>query len=146
MLAYKYSSYIHETHWSMIIRSCHPQIFTKIEPIWRWEHTRLLFQANDYWVLITTLYNILYKVVISMCPSLNSTCDFVLNSCYTVMLTKPANEQLTYTHRVKTICIPVSAGYYHTIIQRVKMDKHQSSAKNVWVLGAAHIHKHAYKL
>lgn len=62
------------------------------------------------------------------------------------MLTKPAKEQLTYTHRVKTICIPVSAGYYHMIIQRVKMDKNRSSAKNVWVLGAAHMHKHAYKL
>lgn len=145
MLAYKYSSYTHETHWSVIIRNCHPQIFAKIEPIWRWENTRLLFQANDYGVLITTSYNILSSQV-SMCPSLNSTCDFVLNSCYTVMLTKPAKEQLTYTHRVKTICIPVSAGYYHMIIQRVKMDKNRSSAKNVWMLGAAHIHKHAYKL
>lgn len=145
MLAYKYSSYTHETHWSVIIRSCHPQIFAKIEPIWRWENTRLLFQANDYGVLITTSYNILDTCWLER-TSLNSTCDFVLNSCYTVMLTKPAKEQLTYTHRVKTICIPVSAGYYHMIIQRVKMDKNRSSAKNVWMLGAAHIHKHAHKL
>lgn len=145
MLAYKYSSYTHETHWSVIIRSCHPQIFAKIEPIWRWENTRLLFQANDYGVLITTSYNILSSQV-SMCPSLNSTCDFVLNSCYTVMLTKPAKEQLTYKLFLPCECIPVSAGYYHMIIQRVKMDKNRSSAKNVWMLGAAHIHKHAYKL
>lgn len=99
--------------------------------------------VSGQWLLSTYYYFIQYFVLSSQHVSI-----FKLNLWfyYTLMLTKPAKEQLTYTHRVKTICIPVSAGYYHMIIQRVKMDKNRSSAKNVWVLGAAHMHKHAYKL